>query len=347
MGSGENKYSQRTIHGKWMNPEGRPGLASIIIPTFNRAAMLDEALASAAGQTYRPLEIIVVDDGSTDETQAVVDRWRDQFANDSNATLRYVHQTNAGVGAARNRGLIESQGEFIQYLDSDDALHLDKLSLQISCLQSHPQCGYIFSDWVFLESPPKWKPVAQNGATELDSSELYCSVRIALVMVGLYRRQTCYLAGPFVEDMQSGEDKEFNLRVLLSTQRSLYLPGKLCASRDHPGPRLTDAFRLGQNHLVLAANLYQRMTDSAAAKGRLDNPRLVQALVKGWSTIIAGSFYAGRSDLTREAIQACKSMPIGIGRHTALSIYELFAMLPTRISRGVWRTLSKVRRVLS
>src|SRR5690348_12629751 len=100
--------------GQWMAEQGQPDLASIIVPTFNRAKLIEETLASAVAQTYRPIEIIVIDDGSTDDTSSVVERWQESHGDDPDTIIRYIHQSNAGVGSARNRGLIESRGQFIQ-----------------------------------------------------------------------------------------------------------------------------------------------------------------------------------------------------------------------------------------
>jgi glycosyltransferase involved in cell wall biosynthesis len=346
MGSDADKHQQRTLHGRWMNSVGQPDLASIIIPTYNRASLLREALASAAGQTYRPLEIIVVDDGSVDDTAAVVNRWREALGNDSQATVRYVLQANSGVGSARNRGLIESTGNFIQVLDSDDILNPEKLRLHIGCLLQHPECGYVFSDWVRLENPNQWDQVSVDGASELNSAELYCSPRVSWTMVGVYRRQTCCEAGPYAEDMVSGEDKEYNLRVLLSTARVVYLPGSLCASRDHSSPRITDAHKVGQNRLIFAVGLHRRMTESAAAEGRLNDRRLVGALVKGLSVVIVDALEAGRRDLAKEAIEICRKMPVGAGRGIRLTIYQILNLLPQGAFGRLWRIWLKVRRVV-
>jgi glycosyltransferase involved in cell wall biosynthesis len=346
MASLADKYSQRTRHRQWMNPAGQADLASIIIPTYNRASLLEEALASAVAQTYRPLEIIVVDDGSIDDTAAVVDRWRQMLVNDSDATVRYCRQPNSGVSSARNHGLIESRGDFIQFLDSDDILNPEKLSLHIACLKQYPGCGYVFSDWVRFENPPAWAPILVNAAAEMDSAGLYCSPRVKWAMVGMYRRKAVYETGPYCEDMVTGEDKEFNLRVLLTTPRVVYLPGNMFASRDHHGPRITDAHDVVQNRLAFAVGLHRRMTESAIAEGRLNNRRLVNALAKGLSDVIVDALEAGRSDLAHEAIKICKKMPIGIARRVRLAIYQILSLLPQGAFPRLWRTWLKIRRAI-
>ena len=219
----------------WTAQGGQPGLASIIIPTFNREKLLDETLASAVAQTYRPIEIIVVDDGSTDNTSSVVDRWQQRCDQHSDIAIRYFHQSNCGVGSARNRGLTESRGEFIQFLDSDDILHPRKLEIHIGLLQRYPESGYAFSHMTRLEDLQQWPQICVERTKLSDAADFYCSP-LMLTMVGVYRRTTCDAAGPWLEDISLGEDEEWSFRALLSISKLVYLPDTLCAFRDHAGP---------------------------------------------------------------------------------------------------------------
>jgi glycosyltransferase involved in cell wall biosynthesis len=108
---------------------GKP-LISCIVPVFNGEKYLAEALDSIWKQTYRPLEIIVADDGSSDGTAAVAARYGDQ--------IRYVRQDHSGAPWARNLGLSIAQGEFVAFLDSDDVWHPEKLTRQMKCFQDRP-----------------------------------------------------------------------------------------------------------------------------------------------------------------------------------------------------------------
>src|SRR5215475_1428390 len=110
-----------------MPPEG---LVSTIIPVFNRFVVLHEAVASVLAQTYRPIEIIVVNDGSTDETG----REAEALA-EAHSELRVIHRENGGPGEARETGRRAARGEFIQYLDSDDLLLPTKFALQVAGLR--------------------------------------------------------------------------------------------------------------------------------------------------------------------------------------------------------------------
>ena len=119
----------------WIAPVGDLSLVSIIIPTRNRRKQTSEAIASCHRQTYRPIEVIVVDDGSTDDTPAGTEdaarRYRDPHFH-----VQHLRQAHEGAPAARNRGLRASRGEFIQFLDSDDLLLPDKLTCQIEHLSA-------------------------------------------------------------------------------------------------------------------------------------------------------------------------------------------------------------------
>lgn len=117
---------------------GEPGLVSVIIPSFNRAYSIASTIESVLAQTYDPVEIIVIDDGSTDDTRAVVEGFGDR--------VRYIHQINTGCPGARNTGLRVARGEFIALLDSDDRWYPWKLELQIAFLRAHPDVGMVWTD---------------------------------------------------------------------------------------------------------------------------------------------------------------------------------------------------------
>src|SRR5262249_24923355 len=112
------------------------GLVSTIIPVHNRSLLLRQAVASVLTQTHRPIEIIIVDDGSTDETA----REAEALGN-AHPEVRAIHRSNGGPGAARETGRLEANGEFIQYLDSDDLLLPAKFELQIDGLRRFGHCA--------------------------------------------------------------------------------------------------------------------------------------------------------------------------------------------------------------
>lgn len=123
-----------------LNLQRAPAKVSVIIPTYNRSRLLQEAIDSVLNQTYRNFEIIVVDDGSTDDTEQQIRRY--------GSDVIYVKQKNAGVNAARNNAISRTQSEYIALLDNDD-LWLDfKLELQVKLLEEHRDVGFVFSDFL-------------------------------------------------------------------------------------------------------------------------------------------------------------------------------------------------------
>jgi GT2 family glycosyltransferase len=116
----------------------------VVIPTFNRAGDLRVAIESVLGQGYRPIEVVVVDDGSTDETAAVVGGF--------GPTVHYVRQENQGVSAARNRGLREVRGEFVAFLDSDDVWLPWKVEAEVAVLRAHPDIGMVWTDMTAVDA---------------------------------------------------------------------------------------------------------------------------------------------------------------------------------------------------
>ena len=118
---------------------------SVVIPSYNSASFLPEAIESILEQTYSPFEIIVVDDGSTDETKQVCDRY---------PTVQYIYQKNHGVAAARNTGMQASKGEYLLFLDSDDCLLPEAIEIGVNCINAHPEVGFVFGRYFFYSIQP-------------------------------------------------------------------------------------------------------------------------------------------------------------------------------------------------
>src|SRR5687767_9423339 len=121
-------------------------VVSVVITAFNAADTISETLESVLGQSYQALEVIVVDDGSTDATAAIV---QTQFP-----SVRLVRQSNSGQPAARNAGVLASRGEIIAFVDSDDLWHVDKLRHQTELLLQHPEAYWCYCDCVHFEETP-------------------------------------------------------------------------------------------------------------------------------------------------------------------------------------------------
>jgi len=117
---------------------------SVIIPAYNQGLYLKEAIQSVLDQTYPNFDLVIVDDGSTDDTAEVVHRFRDQ-------RIRYIYQENRGLSAARNTGIQHSDGELLTFLDSDDLFFPDKLEVLVAELEQHPEVGFVAGQAVLID----------------------------------------------------------------------------------------------------------------------------------------------------------------------------------------------------
>ena len=166
-------------------------LISVIIPVYNCDRYLSEAIDSVLAQTYPPSEIIVLDDGSTDDSGAVAQHYR--------TSVRYEYQTHGGVGSARNRGAELAQGNFLAFLDADDLWAEDKLHDQIAAFSREPDLEAIFGMMQQFHSP---------DLTQLEKDQIVCPAQLmegyhASAM--LLKRETFFRVGLFETHLQVGE----------------------------------------------------------------------------------------------------------------------------------------------
>jgi glycosyltransferase involved in cell wall biosynthesis len=198
---------------------GKPARASrvsCIVPVYNGARYLGDALDSILAQTLPVAEIVVVDDGSTDDTPGVMDRYA--------GGIRAVRQVNAGPSAARNAGLAVATGELIAFLDADDLWLPDKLERQLAVLDAHPEVMLCFCGIVNFRdgSDPS------GGPSEWPQSPFSpCTV--------LVRRPLFAEVGVFDPGLRSGEDTEWFLRVMMRKIAYKVLPDVLVRRRQHDG----------------------------------------------------------------------------------------------------------------
>jgi len=214
-----------------------PGLVSTVVPVHNRAGMLADAVGSVLAQTYRPIEVILVDDGSTDGTPEACR----QLAERQPGVVRALRRENGGPGAARETGRRAARGEFLQYLDSDDLLLPDKFSRQVEALRSRPDCGvaYCFTRFYRVGSPPgdvPWKGSGESVGTMFPSLLVE---RWWDTPTPLYRRSVCDEAGPWREDLRLEEDWEYDCRIAALGTRLVQCREFLAVVRDHEERRLS------------------------------------------------------------------------------------------------------------
>lgn len=185
-------------------------LVSVIIPTFNRQNLILRAVKSILAQSYENIEIIVVDDGSTDNTKAILEEYIDTDI------IKYVYQENARQAAARNNGIRNSNGDYIAFLDSDDVWLPSKLEKQLALMIADPELAMVYSNQIMENVSGENEVIYDKellGEGDIFSDLLlrvfYCSTQTILV-----QRSVIDEVGGFDEDFKNAlEDWEFTLRI--------------------------------------------------------------------------------------------------------------------------------------
>ncbi len=251
---GEGRATGLRKDGFYGGPAGSgAGKVSVIIPTYNRAPYLSEAIVSVLGQKYGDVEIIVVDDGSTDNTRECLQRYIDE------GRITYLHQENSGRPAvARNLGLRHASGEYVCFLDSDDILMEESIVKGVEILGRHDNIAMVCSDWLYFrkhftenqELEPSWirstgyldrlpkEMIRDRGGDfvvferdfmyELFNSNFICTSNV------ITRKELLDRTGYFDESLKIGEDYDLWLR-LLETKDLAYIMVPLVFRRRHDG----------------------------------------------------------------------------------------------------------------
>ena len=208
---------------------------SVIIPSYNCELYIAETLKSILGQTFKDIEIIVVDDGSTDKTWQIVTSY---------APVRLITQANAGVCAARNRGIREAAGQYICLMDHDDYWLPDKLALQLEQMQRHPEVGLVYSTFTWwnpgpegvFPDPGNYKDESSGSAIDEEfSGWIYHLLLLdcwVLTSSALIRAEVFNKCGAFDESLPYSEDWDLWLRI----------------SREYPFIKLKKALTLYRQH---------------------------------------------------------------------------------------------------
>ncbi len=227
-------------------------LVSVIIPTFDRAPWVGEAITSVLAQTYPYLELIVVDDGSHDAIPEIVQAF--------GPALTYVWQPHAGVSAARNRGVAASRGELVAFLDSDDLWLPGKIAAQVALLQQQPQAQVCYTDEIWIRHGVRVNPkhIHQKHSGWLFEPSLpRCIISPSSIML---RRALWDQLGGFDESLPACEDYDLWLRLTLVTPVIL-LPERLIVKRGGHADQLSrcipvlDQYRITALEKILVAPL--------------------------------------------------------------------------------------------
>lgn len=242
----------------------RKELVSTIIPVFNRAEMLREAVRSVLCQTYRPIEIIIVNDGSNDDTRHVIDELQAQDPD----LIESVHIPNSGPGVAREYGRRTARGGFIQYLDSDDLLLPQKFALQVAGLDSNAHCEVGYCQTRYRDADGNVVDDAWKRTGERIES-LFPSMLLGRwwgTSTPLYRRSAVDDAGPW-STLTNEEDWEYDCRFAAKGVNLHYVAETLSEERGHAAHRLSAGSGREPDKLASRAAAREMILRHAVAAG--------------------------------------------------------------------------------
>ena len=179
-------------------------MVSVVIPTFNRRDYITIALDSVLAQTYKDYEIVVIDDGSSDDTQEVLKSYQD--------SIRYFYQENRGISGARNRGIRESRGYYIALLDSDDYWLPDKLKCQVDRIREEPECGMVATRCSSIAPDGTFRKKNRPGKSGWILNDIF-KANFIRTSSALITRKCFDTVGLFDESLPEGEEYDLWLRI--------------------------------------------------------------------------------------------------------------------------------------
>ncbi|MBQ72723.1 MAG: hypothetical protein CMJ67_07430 [Planctomycetaceae bacterium] len=235
-----------------MSKPCKDGWVSVVIPSYNRASRLVASVNSCLEQTYEKVEVIVVDDGSTDETRQVleglVERWGAE-------RVRSIHQENQGAPAARNAGMAVATGEYLQWHDSDDLLMPDKLAEQVAAIErTGADCAVC--DVLDVRDDAEHTPLAENRYDH-DLIAATGRYRHASIPALLMRRSTYPEMLRWNTRLKRYQDVDFVVRYLLSIRSVVYTPGFHVLYIHHEESRITDSYPEGPQERAMFDGLVE------------------------------------------------------------------------------------------
>lgn len=264
--------SARARRGASVAPHSSVGgtvpTVSIVIPTYNRQRLVQETIDSVLRQSFSDWELLVIDDGSTDETATVL---TERYGN----SIRYVHQQNQGESAARNKGITLAQGKYVAFLDSDDLWLPNKLQRQVEVLDSQTEVGLVSTQayWMSNEGLQLQRP--PHGHDRASATVSWADLVLGNAIAGggssaMVRRRCFELAGTFDASIRFGEEWDLWLRIARHW-RVYQIPEPLCCYRINPGgartwaPRPDEVASLHLDHLDILKKAFADCPDVDSA----------------------------------------------------------------------------------
>lgn len=270
----------------------RMSMVSVIIPAYNQGHYLGEAVQSVLDQTYQDFEVIIVDDGSADNTREVAESFFDP-------RICYIYQDNRGLSAARNAGIRNATGSFITFLDSDDLFLPESLTLLVTVLESEPEIGFVAGQTIlFDDSGHRLGTIASPTKPLDDSSQLLLGNPLAVGSM-LLRRSWLDKVEPFDENLRAYEDWDMWLRLAKAGCLMKWIEQPVFLYRVHGAQMTREGGRLRTATLAVLDKIYsdpEELPESwRVIRDRVYSHAYLRATAQAYR---AGAFARAQADLT-------------------------------------------------
>ncbi len=298
---------------------GNP-LVSILIPTYNSASYINATLESALGQSWRNIEVIVVDDGSTDDSVDHIRRFEQRG-------VRLIQQRNSGAAAARNRAFSASSGEFVQFLDADDLLSPQKIEQQLERLSAQPSCVASCAWGRFTRDGSDYNPNPEPVWRDLPALDWLALSRadglgMMFPAIWLIPRDLIIAAGPWNEDLSLNDDTEYFTRLLTRVERVLFTPNATAFYRSGVPGSLSG--RKADEHWRSAFKVHELC--EAHLIRRENTERMRRAASLSWQQF-AFSCYPYQAKLAEEALRRAEKLSAAKIRMPDAGVFGIVAAL--------------------
>ena len=313
-------------------------LVSVLIPAYNSESMVGDAIRSALAQTHPAVEVIVVDDGSTDGTLGVAREYGDR--------VRVIEQENSGACAARNRALAEARGEYVKFLDADDLLTPDAIEVQLGAVQRADAGARVapYGDILAVDAdrqPKTRQPRSRDiGAASPDLVERVVALLASNIQTSLplHRRDWLNEVGGFRPHLLRAQEYDLHLRLALAGVRFVHVPHVVTHVRHHASPdRITNTSPMLDDPDRHLESLRQRREMIEMAVGRPLPAPVAEAFARGLWVQMRRLVQAGQGTAaTRYAAEARQVDP---GVRYAGSLFRMLSTVggPVRAERALIR----------
>lgn len=265
-------------------------LVSVVIPSYNRAKYIAETIESVLDQTYRNIEVIVIDDGSTDNTGEVVSQYLPR--------IKYIRQANAERGASRNHGLSISKGEYIAFLDSDDVWLPTKVEHDLRIFSSSPRIGLVCSNAVQIDAAGRQLKLLRPKAYSGTVTDRLIVNNFVLMATHLAKTAAVRQLNGFREERELSGSEDWELWVRLSTSVEFFHSNEVTARiRTHDENTMGDATGMSRSMSYALDIMESSDYLSATQRSRLNRSRGVVCLINAINYCSARNYKTAISEL--------------------------------------------------